>query len=76
LSENVLGYISDHVFKIIWSHCYASPRSGSAYGDAVRELDAAVGDLLSAVVRLGLDKTTMVVFTSDNGAALVSREQG
>ena len=49
---------------------------GSAYGDAVRELDAAVGDILSTLVRLGIDATTFVVFTSDNGAALVSREQG
>ena len=49
---------------------------GSAYGDAVRELDAAVGDILSTLVRLGIDATTFVVFTSDNGAALVSRDQG
>ena len=49
---------------------------GSAYGDAVRELDAAVGDILSTLVRLEIDAKTFVVFTSDNGAALVSREQG
>ncbi len=49
---------------------------GSAYGDAVHELDAAVGDILSTLVRLKIDEKTFVVFTSDNGAALMSREQG
>ena len=43
------------------------------YGAAVRELDWAVGRVLSAAA--GNSRNTLVIFTSDNGAALVSREQ-
>ncbi len=37
------------------------------YGDAVEEIDWSVGEVLDAVERLGLDESTLVVFTSDNG---------
>ncbi|XP_021486863.2 N-acetylgalactosamine-6-sulfatase isoform X1 [Meriones unguiculatus] len=40
------------------------------YGDAVREIDDSVGKILSLLQNLG--KNTIVFFTSDNGAALVS----
>ena len=43
------------------------------YGAAVRELDWAVGRVLSAAA--GNSRNTLVIFTSDNGAALISREQ-
>ncbi|XP_036440317.1 LOW QUALITY PROTEIN: N-acetylgalactosamine-6-sulfatase [Colossoma macropomum] len=42
------------------------------YGDAVMELDYSVGQILSWLVTLGIDKNTFVFFTSDNGAALTS----
>jgi len=42
----------------------------SFYGDAVRELDWGVGRILSAVKRSANSRRTLVVFTSDNGAAL------
>jgi len=37
-------------------------------GDFVAQTDAAVGELLSALDRLGLSRQTVVVFASDNGA--------
>jgi arylsulfatase A len=37
------------------------------FGDVVMEIDWSVGEILSALKRLGLDKNTMVLFTSDNG---------
>jgi arylsulfatase len=37
------------------------------YGDAVEELDSAIGDLFAELKKLGLDDNTLVVFTSDNG---------
>ena len=37
------------------------------YGDAVEEIDWSVGEILGALDRLGLDRRTLVVFTSDNG---------
>lgn len=46
------------------------------YGDAVKELDAGVGAILDALKAQGVENNTLVVFTSDNGAALVSKEDG
>ena len=48
---------------------------GSAYGDAVREIDAAIGQILDLLHHLGIANNTLVVFTSDNGAALVSAQE-
>ena len=43
-------------------------RSGNGlYADVIEELDASVGQLMSALARLGLDRNTYVLFTSDNG---------
>lgn len=38
-----------------------------AYGDVVEELDASVGAIMAALKRNGLDRNTLVIFTSDNG---------
>ena len=38
-----------------------------AYGDVVEEMDARIGELLQVIRELGLEKDTLVVFTSDNG---------
>ena len=37
------------------------------YGDVVREIDSIVGRLLDKLNELGLDRDTVVLFTSDNG---------
>lgn len=42
------------------------------YGDAVIELDHSVGQMLAQLRNLGVDNSTFVFFTSDNGAALMS----
>ena len=39
------------------------------YGDFVAELDWSVGEILSALERAGIADDTLVLFTSDNGAA-------
>ena len=41
--------------------------AGHIYGDAVEELDFNIGRILDTLKTLGLDSTTLVVFTSDNG---------
>ncbi|XP_065281400.1 N-acetylgalactosamine-6-sulfatase-like isoform X1 [Dermacentor albipictus] len=46
------------------------------YGDAVMELDHGVGVILDTLRRTGAVNNTFVFFTSDNGAALVSKTQG
>jgi arylsulfatase A-like enzyme len=45
--------------------CGTSGRGGT--GDAVQELDDAVGQLLAAVKTAGVDDNTIMFFTSDNG---------
>jgi arylsulfatase A-like enzyme len=37
------------------------------YGDAVEEIDAGVGRIVESLRELGLDRRTVLVFTSDNG---------
>lgn len=39
------------------------------YGDAVEEIDWSTGQILDYLRKSGLDKNTMVMFSSDNGAA-------
>ena len=45
----------------------AASRSG-AYGAAVESIDWATGVLMDALADLGLDESTIVIFTSDNGS--------
>jgi arylsulfatase A len=43
-------------------------RSGHGlFGDVVLEIDWSVGEILAALARHGIDRETLVVFTSDNG---------
>jgi arylsulfatase len=41
--------------------------AGGLYGDVVEELDWSVGEVLKALKRIGLDRDTIVFFSSDNG---------
>jgi arylsulfatase A len=45
----------------------------SRYGDAVKEIDWSVGEVLDCLKQLGLDQNTLTVFTSDNGPRLKSK---
>ncbi len=49
------------------SEKFKGKSAAGPYGDAVEELDWSVGEILAALKRLGLDKDTLVVFSSDNG---------
>jgi len=42
--------------------------ANSSYGDAIEEIDWSVGELMNTIVKLGIEKRTMIVFTSDNGS--------
>jgi arylsulfatase len=42
--------------------------SKSKYADSVVELDARIGNIMNKLRALGLDKNTLVVYTTDNGA--------
>lgn len=49
------------------NHAFAGGSEAAAYGDVVEEIDAGVGRMLLTLARLGLDRDTLVLFTSDNG---------
>lgn len=46
------------------------------YGDVIEEIDWSVGRILDYLRKEGLDKNTLVVFTSDNGPWVIFNEQG
>jgi arylsulfatase A-like enzyme len=46
---------------------HAGHSRAGAYGDVVEEVDAIVGRLLAKLRALGLERDTLVIFTSDNG---------
>ena len=70
----------DRPFFLYFAHMYVhnplhapqeyTDRSGNGvYGAEIEHLDTCLGDLLDELKRLGLEENTLVVFTSDNGAA-------
>ncbi len=87
-TERALGYIEtnrDRPFFLFLSHAmpgservpFASDgfrgnsRNG-AWGDAVEELDWSTGQILGKLEETGLDRGTLVLWTSDNGAPLAA----
>ena len=46
------------------------------YGDVVECIDWSTGRILDALAELGLDRNTLVIFTSDNGPWLIRKEHG
>jgi arylsulfatase A-like enzyme len=59
-----------------WPH-YASEQfkgksANGVYGDCIEELDWSTGEILKTLAELGLEKDTIVFFTSDNGGVLRS----
>jgi len=49
------------------SPAFLGKSNNGLYGDIVEELDWSVGQILDKLVELGLDKSTVVLFFSDNG---------
>lgn len=49
------------------SEKFKGKSSQGLYGDVIEEIDASVGTILETLKKHSLDKTTFVIFTSDNG---------
>jgi arylsulfatase A len=49
------------------SERFRGKSGGGLYGDVVEELDWSVGEVLNSLKRFGLDRDTIVFFSSDNG---------
>ena len=92
LTENAVRYIESRAKKpqpFFFYFALTSPHypvvpapefmgksKAGVYGDFVAQTDAAVGAVLDALKRNGLDKNTLVIFTSDNGPEVVELEIG
>jgi arylsulfatase A-like enzyme len=59
-------------FPIVPSKEWQGKTKAGAYGDFVAQTDAVIGDVLAALKRLGKERDTLVIFTSDNGPEVAS----
>jgi arylsulfatase A len=50
--------------------------AGGMYGDVIEEIDWSVGQVLDALRTAGIDRNTLVLFTSDNGPWLPFHDHG
>jgi len=55
------------------SDAFAGRSAGGMYGDVIEEIDWSVGQVLDALRSAGIERNTMVLFTSDNGPWLPFR---
>lgn len=58
------------------SERFVGQSAGGMYGDVIEELDWSVGEVLDALRANGVDRNTLVLFTSDNGPWLPFRDHG
>ena len=67
-----------HVFLHLKKESQDQSRAGheDIYGDGLKEHDGHVGQLLDKLAKTGLDKNTIVIYTTDNGAYQYMWPQG
>ncbi len=70
-----LAHNMPHV-PLFAGEAFAGKSLRGLYGDVVEELDWSVGQVFAAIRAEGLDKKTLVVFSSDNGPWLIMKENG
>jgi arylsulfatase A-like enzyme len=58
------------------SQDFADRSAAGLYGDVVEELDWSVGEIIAELRRSGLDRRTLVIFTSDNGPWTIYDQHG
>jgi arylsulfatase A len=70
-----LPYTMPHA-PIFRSDAFIGKSLVGRYGDVLEELDWSVGEIVSKLKELNLDRNTLVVFTSDNGPWLLMKQHG
>jgi arylsulfatase A-like enzyme len=68
-----------HTFPHVPLHASPKVRGQSPrglYGDVVEELDWSTGEVLRVLRESGVDRNTLVVFSSDNGPWLIKKQEG
>jgi arylsulfatase A len=58
------------------SKAFENRSAAGLYGDVIEELDWSVGEILNELRSSGLDRRTLVIFTSDNGPWTLYDQQG
>ncbi len=58
------------------SERFRGKSAAGLYGDVIEELDWSVGEVLDALEREGIEKNTLVIFSSDNGPWLIMNQAG
>jgi len=61
-----LAHTAPHV-PLFRGSAFAGHSRRGRYGDVVEEMDWSVGQVIAALRRFGIERDTLVVFTSDNG---------
>ena len=54
------------------SDAFRGKSKGGSWGDSVEELDWSVGQIMDKLKELGIDRNTLLIFTSDNGAPMTN----
>ncbi len=70
-----LAHTMPHV-PLFASEKFTGKSQRGLYGDVIEEIDWSVGQILRSLKDKGVEKNTLVVFTSDNGPWLIMRENG
>lgn len=70
-----LAHSLPHV-PLFRSEAFKDVSAAGIYGDVVEEIDWSVGQILKTLAEEGLDESTLVVFTSDNGPWHVYQSHG
>lgn len=70
-----LAHSMPHV-PLFVSADFAGKSERGPYGDVIEEIDWSVGQILNTLKKEGLDKNTIVIFTSDNGPWALFKELG
>ncbi len=61
-----LAYAMPHV-PLHVSDAFRGKSAQGLYGDVIEEIDGSVGKILDALAKSGVERDTLVIFTSDNG---------
>jgi arylsulfatase A-like enzyme len=71
-------YLAHHAPHVpLFAHAdFAGKSRRGAYGDVLAEIDDGVGRLRAVLQELGLERNTLLIFTSDNGPWLAQRDIG
>lgn len=70
-----VAYNMPHV-PIFPSDSFKGKSKRGIYGDVIEEIDWSVGEIIATLKKNGLDKNTLVIFTSDNGPWKIYKELG